>query len=478
MINIDNNISKSEFLLYLEAPRHLWAEKHGKLVNELSDFDHHLIDEGYEVENIAREYFDKVFLPQHPNWRLLWQKTFNDGPFEARLDALIHKQEGNTYDLYEIKSATTPDKKDHYDLAYQARILRDQITVDNYYLFHLKKEYVRAGDVDLTELFIAENLNDKVVSLLPEIDGKRRLAFQAAEEPDPAGLERCLSPRECPCPKTCHPDLPEFSIYDIPRLHSKKKLQLAEMGIRAAKHIPVDFALNDKQRQVAEMARSNVEFLDHKVLKTELGSLRFPLWFLDYETCISAIPRFAGYHPQQQIVFQYSLHRLNTPGDVETHFGFISITDGDPALPLLEHLSSDLGPQGSIIVWNKSFEMTINHDMALRCPEYAGFLEDVNARIYDLGEIVNQGIYLHPGFKGSWSIKHVLPVMVPELTYNGMEIHKGDMASMAWWNITFGGVNEEEQDRLLSALEKYCELDTLAMVRIYKKFYLMIGENN
>lgn len=473
--SLATRISKSDFLLYLEAPRHLWAEKHGVIKRELFEFDQHLIDEGYEVENLAREYFDKVFLPQHPSWRLLWQKTFNDGPFEARLDALIHKLDSNTYDLYEIKSATTPDKKDHYDMAFQARILRDQIPVDDYYLFHLNKEYIRAGGVDMTELFITEDLTDKVTSLLSEIDMNRSLALLATEADDPTELDYCLKPRECPCPDICHPGLPEFSIYDIPRLHQKKKLQLAEMGIRAAKDIPVDFALNDKQRLVAEMARSNEENLDQAALKVELDNLQFPLWFLDYETCISAIPRFDGYHPQQQIAFQYSLHRLEAPGGELTHSSFIAICDGDPSLPLLGHLSDVLGPEGSIIVWNKTFEMTINRDLALRCSEYAGFLENVNSRIYDLGEIVNRGIYLHPGFKGSWSIKKVLPVMVPELTYNDMEIHQGDMASMAWWNITFGGAKEEERDSLLSALEQYCELDTLAMVQIYQRFHSMIN---
>ncbi len=85
-----------------------------------------------------------------------------------------------------------------------------------------------------------------------------------------------------------------------------------------------------------------------------------------------------------------------------------------------------------MIVWNKPFEMTMNLDMAIVHPEFAPFLEDLNNRIYDLGELINQGLYLHPGFKGNWSIKHVLPVMVPELIYKGMAIGKGDQASMAW----------------------------------------------
>ena len=465
------NISKSDFLLYLEAPRHLWAEKHGRIEHDLSEFAQHLIQEGYEVENLAGDYFDTVFLPQNPSSRVLWQKTYNDGPFYARLDALIYKQDSNTYDLYEIKSATNPDKKDLYDLAYQACILKGQIPVDNYYLFHLNKEYVLNGSVDLAQLFVTDNLNDKVMALLPEIETARQMALMAAQASDPNDLDYCLNPRQCPCPEICHPDLPEFSIYDIPRLHPKKKLQLAEMGILSAKDIPIDFDLNDKQRLVAEMARSNTEFLDHRALKDELDTLLFPLWFLDYETCISAIPRYAGYHPQQQIAFQYSLHRMDTQGEPCHHTGHIAICLGDPTLSLLEHLSNDLGRSGTVIVWNKSFEMTINKNMAALHPEFAPFIEDLNSRIYDLGDIVNKGIYLHPGFKGSWSIKNVLPVMVPELSYLGLDIHKGDQASMAWWRIIFDGCDEDEKLRLEEALWNYCELDTLAMVEIFNRFW-------
>jgi hypothetical protein len=151
------------------------------------------------------------------------------------------------------------------------------------------------------------------------------------------------------------------------------------------------------------------------------------------------------------------------------HFCHIAVTIGDPSLELLEHLSADLGPTGTVIVWNKTFEMTRNSEMAKLHPEYSSFLDDVNTRIYDLGDIVNLGYYLHPGFKGSWAIKNVLPVMVPELTYEGLEIHKGDQASMAWWNMMFENIDDQEREDLLKALEVYCERDTLAMVEIYNK---------
>jgi len=113
--------------------------------------------------------------------------------------------------------------------------------------------------------------------------------------------------------------------------------------------------------------------------------------------------------------------------------------------------------------------MTRNREMAAISAQYAAFLEDLNQRIYDLGEIINQGYYLHPGFKGSWSIKNVLPVMVPELSYHDLAINKGDLASITWWKICFGQLSPAEKDQLTRDLLCYCELDTLAMVEIYKR---------
>ena len=466
----DTRISKSDFLLYCEAPRHLWAKKNGRIELSLSDFDQHLIDQGYQVEGLAREYLDTVLLPQNPGQKLLWQQTFCDGPFEARLDVLIYKPETDTDDLYEIKSSTALDKENLYDVAYQASILKNQINIDHFYLLHLDKEYIRSGELDLARLFVSDDVTDKVNNLLPEIELLRWEALRAAQALDPDSLAHCLTPNDCPCPDVCHPSLPEFSIYDIPRLGQKKKIELLKMGIREAKDIPVSFDLNQKQRLVADRARTKSVYLDRFSLQSEMERVEYPIYFLDYETCISAIPQYDGYHPQQQVVFQYSLHRMDKPGGEVSHTGHVSITSDDPSLSLLEQLRADIGKVGTVIVWNKTFEMTMNKEMAKIHPEYAPFLMDVNARIYDLGEIVNQGYYLHPGFKGSWSIKNVLPVMVPELSYDGLAINKGDQASMAWWNIVFGNLDQSEKEQIVERLEKYCELDTLAMVNIFKIF--------
>lgn len=464
-------LSKSDFRLYLEAPLHLWAGKHGLLPQETSPFAELLIQQGYNVEELGRQYLAQTVLTANPGWRLDWQHTCEDGPFQCRADALIYKPASRSYDLYEIKSSTGVDKEHHVDVAFQALILSRHFHLDHLYILHLNKEYILAGDLDLAGLFLAEDVSEAVANLLPEVEELRQLALQAALAEDPAGLDCCLDANNCPCPQVCHPDLPDFSIFDIPRLSKPKKKQLLEAGIRAARDIPENFGLNPKQVLIRERARSNTEHINRSALQAELNRFEFPLYFLDYETCLVAVPRYPGYRPQQQVVFQYSLHRLDDPLGDPVHFEHLSAACEEPSVSLVEHLMQDIGPRGTVLTWNKAFEMGRNCEMALVSPQYASFLEALNQRIYDLGEIVNQGYYLHPGFKGSWSIKHVLPVMVPQLGYDDLAIRKGDQASAAWWQICFGGIPDEERESLKAALLTYCALDTLAMVEIYRRFY-------
>ena len=463
-------LTKSDFRLFLEAPRHLWARKHDLLPQEISPFAELLIQQGYSVEDLAQEYLDHTVFPANPGWRLDWQRTCEDGFFQSRADALVHKPANRSYDLYEIKSSTKVDQEHLYDVAFQTLVLSRHFQLDHLYILHLNKEYILTGDLDLSGLFLAEDVTERVAKLMLEVEELRQLALQAALAEKPEGLDCCLDANNCPCPQICHPDLPDFSIFDIPRLSKPKKKQLLDAGIRAARDIPENFGLNPKQMVICERARSNTELINRPALQAELAGFEFPLYFLDYETCLVTVPRYPGYHPQQQVVFQYSLHRLESPHGELTHFEHLSAACEEPSISLVEHLSRDLGPRGTVLTWNKTFEMGRNREMALVSPQYAGFLDSLNQRIYDLGEIINQGYYLHPGFKGSWSIKHVLPIMVPELGYDDLAIRKGDQASAAWWQICFGDIPDEEKERLKAALLTYCALDTLAMVEIYHRF--------
>ena len=164
------------------------------------------------------------------------------------------------------------------------------------------------------------------------------------------------------------------------------------------------------------------------------------------------------------------LVRLDGPVLEPVYFDHLSGIEGDPALSLLASLKNNLGEHGTVIAWHASFESARNREMGGLHPQYAGFMEGVNDRIYDLKEIVSKGIYQHPGFKGSNSIKNVLPVMVPELSYTDLEINNGSQASFGWWQLAFSNLDKVEREMLMVQMLAYCRLDTLAMVEIYRRF--------
>ena len=169
------------------------------------------------------------------------------------------------------------------------------------------------------------------------------------------------------------------------------------------------------------------------------------------------------------MVFQYSLHTLDKPGGTLDHSGCLCLDDDDPAKSLLAKLQQDLKASGTVLVWNKGFEMSRNREMAELHPGFTVFLENLNERIVDLADFVHYGSYVHPDFRGSWSIKNVLPVMVPGLSYQGLTISDGGEATVAWWKLVHARDDFLDAEQVRKDLLAYCEMDTLAMVRIYEQ---------
>jgi len=178
---------------------------------------------------------------------------------------------------------------------------------------------------------------------------------------------------------------------------------------------------------------------------------------------------YDGYRPYDQIPFQWSLHIMKELNGELEHFEFIETEQLDPIPAFLTKLKEVFSDKGSIIVWNKSFEGTQNERMGEIHPEFQLFCKNMNNRMYDLMDIFRDGIYAHPKFKGSYSIKKVLPVLVPDLSYDGMDIAEGATAMASWDEMVNKGSLPERKEKIRKDLLKYCKLDTLAMVRIFEQ---------
>lgn len=487
------SLSKTDYILYRECPKNTWFKIHKPdlyYASGLSDFEKAIIETGNEVELVARKLFPEGMLiegrgieaqrlTQHYLTRhepILFQPAFSQDDFFAAVDILKFDPVTSSHAIFEIKATSDIDEKVHlFDLAFQVVLLRKMgLEINEIGLIHLDPEYKRFGALNIQNLFKVEDVTAAVEELIQGVSAQMIEALgYLSQEAEPKGSCCCIykgRSNHCSTFKHSNPDIPEYSIHDIARIGSSKKklIELVDMSIFHLHEIPEDIQLSDIQKNQLDTHLSGKVIRKIAEIQEELENLVFPLYFLDYETFPAAIPRFNGFSPYQQIPFQYSLHVLEAPESEPQHFQFLFTDSSDPSLELAESLQENIGATGSVIVWNKSFECGINEALGGRVLLKKAFLQSVNDRVFDLMDIFKKQYFVHKDFRGSTSIKRVLPIVAPELSYKDLEICEGGTASQSWNRLTTSEMSDEEKLKIAEDLRKYCERDTYAMYVIWK----------
>jgi hypothetical protein len=459
-------LTKTDFLTYLDTPLHLWAMVNDKIEKGPSAFDQHLMAQGLEVEEMALAYLRDEYLKGKGEISI--QQTYQDGPYQVRVDGLLSDPTEDVYDIYEVKSSTSIKKEHYYDVAFQRLVLEASLKVRDVYLVYVNKDYLHGEELVLDDFFVIENLNEEIEERREEVLWERENALKVVESRSSAGIIPCNHPGSCPSPALCFGDLPDYPIYNLPRLSPAKKKELRAEGVFSIKELPADYELSGKQELHRQSVLAGQPIFDKRAIQRELESLEFPLYFMDYETYATAFPLYPGYKPYQHVVFQYSLHIIDHDGKLK-HHELLLTGEEDPGPSLAPDLLEKIGKSGSVLVWNKSFEMGKTAEMAERYPIYREGLIQINERIYDLMEIFSRGYYVDPGFKGSASLKAVLPVFLPEFenAYEKLTISGGTQALLTWGEIYKGKIPEDQLLQVKKDMLAYCELDTLAMVEIW-----------
>lgn len=483
-------LSKSDFLKYQICPSYLWLWKHKRHVvpvDEEEDIKRRL-EQGNEVERFARQLFSSAILIETHGAQAKrdTEKLIADGAktiFQATVitnsgllamaDVITYDAEEGYWTLFEVKSTNSIKKEHIYDVAFQKVAFEEAgYKIGKTGVIHLNKDYVRKPNIVPTEFLVQTDVSDKVDEILPIIREQANDALKyITDTPEPKTCSCRLKSKSHHCP-TFHllnPDIPEYSVFNITRMSGKKLASLIDEEIFKIHEMPDHIKLSVPQQNQVNLAKTGNTLINHKAIAETLSELEFPLYFLDYETVSTALPLYNGCKPYQQIPFQYSLHVLRSTDAELEHYDYLSEDATTlPAQTLLESLKKIIDDNGTVIVWNKSFEMGRNREMAHSYPEYADFMSSVNDRVFDLMEIFSKQYFVHPNFNGSNSIKAVLPVLIPELSYKEMDIHNGQNASVRWYDAVTGAVPAEDAKNIYDALIKYCCLDTLAMVEIYK----------
>ncbi|HCC83806.1 TPA: hypothetical protein DEP96_03070 [Candidatus Uhrbacteria bacterium] len=486
-------ITKTDYLEYTFCRKNLWLRKHKPELFvdvEFSDFEKKIIEDGNLAEAACRLlYPEGVLVESHHGQavidtkkvmeekKTIFQATFQEDVFYLRADILCFNVELGGWELWEVKATNEVKRKvpHHHvnDLAFQKIVIEAcGVKVVKTGVIHLNREYRKNGKVVNCELFIESDLTGEVTAAEEQVKGEMMQMKECLTLPEEKGCACVYEGRSNHCSTFAYsnPEVPEYSVHNFNRIGmSKKKLiDWVDRGELALTDIHNPEDLNAAQKLQYESYVLGKAIIDYGAIKEALGGLVFPLQFFDYEGYSSAIPMFDGFGAYEQIPFQYSLHIMGADGEIEHREFLITEPEGDLTLPLIERMKLDLDPNGTVISWYSSYEKQRNDKLAELHPEHASFLKEINDKMFDLMTIFSDGYYVDPAFKGSASIKKVLPVLVPELNYSVMNISKGDQASERWEKLILASTSASDKEKIKRDLLDYCALDTWAMVEIYR----------
>ncbi len=470
-------LTKSAYLSYLKCPQEFWLSVHQPLlVAEPDTLEYeHLRQQGYSVQQLVKRL--ERFEPNDA-FAVDFERAFQTADLYARSDVVVTEKMTGLIDIYEIKSSASIKNEHLDDVAFQKMAAeRSGARVRRCCVITMNGEYVRHGDIDPEQLFVITDVTGIIAERMAVTERQAEDAVGYLDSvPVPSLIEYCNDKKlDCRFIKLYFPNLPAYTVFDIAFLKDNKRRELLANGIVDIVDVPDVFKLSKKQLSQVAAAKSGEIVIDREKIAGRIADWEYPIHFLDYETFSYAIPQFEGVRPFQQMCFQYSLHTIEERHGELKHSYFLSKGDDDPARSVAASLMKAMsGGIGTVLVWYEAFEKTRNAEMAAMFPEYTAFFEEVNEHTHDLMKIFSDNLYIDPAFKGRSSIKKVLPVLVPELSYSDLGIGDGLTANIRWFRAaTWDTMDDRTRQQTFDDLKEYCKLDTLAMVEIFKKLNLI-----
>ena len=364
-------ISKSKYMAGVQCLKRLYLLVHQpKLTGGMDAADFALMEQGREVGRLARQLFaggvevnfgdpEQAIrttreLIANPEVPAIFEAAFENGGVFVRVD-ILHRRRDNRWRLIEVKS--TADLKEQHldDVAIQHRVVsRCGLDLASSCLAHVNRNYVLdGGSIDVRRFFKIRNLTRRIERLLPKLTFQLRSALRVLAMPSPPDIPvgpHCTDPITCEFFDRCNPPLPDDHIGYLPRLHASAAEELEEMGVESIHDIPEDFHLSERQRIACTSVQTGQPWFSTELGK-ELESLKYPLYFVDFESVNPAIPRFSGMRPFDQLPFQWSVHVQRQPDVEPEHYEFLATDRSDPRREFITSLCGALGESGSIVVY-------------------------------------------------------------------------------------------------------------------------------
>jgi hypothetical protein len=526
-------ITKSSFLLGWQCVKRLYLSENYKILNSsliansqnfvyrpepLSEIQQEVLASGVQVGMYSRKLFPAGFdcqgnelltqqALQNPEIEVLFEPSFTHNNLNISCDILTRSPSSpQRWNLFEVKSSTSVKDVHVLDGSFQYWVLRwSGFSIDSVNIVHVNSSYIRKGSLDPQQLFCRKDITKEAISYQEKI--KERVAElssvleKTSNIPKVAVGTHCKKPYPCDFFKSCcaQEGIPPYSVLDLTNAKTQQ-WKLMDLGIKRLTDIPDSFlkTLSMNQMIQVRVEKQQKPYYNLPNLRSFLSRIDYPIQFLDFESFSSALPLYDGTSPYQAICFQYSLHTLSlspapsspSPLSISAadpinpshttlcHQSFLADgTPSDPRHSFLVSLLSHLSPSGSILVYNKSYEANRLKELGKLFPENLQEIEQLVKRMVDLADPFQTRAVVTPAMKGRYSIKAILPALVPSMAerYHELEISNGYSANAAYLRLILQSegkgqeVSTDEREMIRDSLLKYCELDTLAMVKILEQ---------
>ena len=482
-------LSKSRFIAGQQCPLRLWNDVYRRDLATPPDATLQTIfDRGTAVGDLAQQRWPGGVLVGFKPWEreqaiAATNKLMADSAVPAIYEAAIEHQgvfirvdilarNGAGWDLIEVKAATRGEKEVFQeDIAVQHWVATGAgLDVRQAGILVLDRSYVYpGGEYDLDQLFGFFDASEQCLVAAGRIGEEVRGFHDMLARPNPPEIpigDHCFTPYECPYYAHCSDgiEFPKNGLDQLHRLHPNRRAELEALGIDRIEDIPPDFDLNEMQERIRQAVITGQAWQCGRLTEA-LTQVDWPLYYLDFEAFQPALPRYAGTRPFQAIPFQFSLHHETPDGELQ-HLEYLHTEDSDPRPALAHYLVSAVGDTGSIVVYS-GYERRMLNELAAAVPELATELEAVKARLWDLLPVIREHFY-HPDFHGSFSIKAVLPAVLPGRNWSKLAISDG-MAAAAAYESALDNLDSPEAQQTFRELHSYCRMDTQAMVDLRRE---------
>ena len=445
-------LTKSDFNAGSQCPKRLYLQKHQPDLGApaAAGLDRRAED-GIAIGILGRRYYPGGILIEWAGGdtaaqtdiaikngvECLYEATFqseSDGVL-VRCD-ILRRIPGspNEWHMIEVKSGTNAKPEYITDVAFQVNAARAAgLTVSRVSLLHLNNQYLfSGGDYDTTLLFTEVDVMAEVEALLPTIQAATNGFHVLLAGPDIPVVEtnrHCDSTPKCEFHDHCHADQPDFDVIQLPRISAKQVTAYRQAGYKTIMDLP-EHEVKPQWTTIWSVIRSGEPYFG-AALGEELANVQYPIHFIDFESVACGLPVYPQTRPYQQVLFQWSNHIVDAPGEEPRHEELRILIGPDPRASFAETLWESIKDAGTIVVYS-SFEASRLRELAADGIPWGSELSDkLSGCVVDILKIVRDHIY-HPAFKGSYSVKKVLPALVPDLSYAALPIHDGDTASLRY----------------------------------------------